>query len=234
MSYSLVVKAENLVRSGDIAGAEFALVSLAEAEGDRALVAVLEQMEPRDLLAVIREYDASKESVVNLLVTPEQFARSVVMEKLYGDHSHGHLRGMINAVLFRDGAQTGDFLAAIGDVDGGCEALIDYLSDHDEAVVHFGQFGTFNRHHTEHGDEVEQSEASDRDWRELTWLLKVDHTDMFEQILPALKARVRQRLKEEAELENEEQGKAESDEREPTIVVKETKVPLNQSDESAL
>lgn len=234
MSYSLVVKAENLVRSGDIAGAEFALVSLAEAEGDRALVAVLEQMEPRDLLAVIREYDASKESVVNLLVTPEQFARSVVMEKLYGDHSHAHLRGMINAVLFRDGAQTGDFLAAIGDVDGGCEALIDYLSDHDEAVVHFGQFGTFNRHHTEHGDEVEQSEASDRDWRELTWLLKVDHIDMFEQILPALKARVRQRLKEEAELENEEQGKTESDEREPAIVAKEAKVPLKQSDESAL
>ncbi|HCE08486.1 MAG TPA: hypothetical protein DEQ40_07775, partial [Oxalobacteraceae bacterium] len=64
--------------------------------------------------------------------------------------------------------------------------------------------------------------------------LKVDHTDMFEQILPALKARVRQRLKEEAELENEEQGKTESDEREPTIVAKETKVPLNQSDESAL
>ncbi|MFD2273298.1 hypothetical protein ACFS07_25580 [Undibacterium arcticum] len=81
MSHSLVVKAANLVRAGDIAGAEFALVSLAETEGDRALVAVLEELPPKDLLAVIREYDTSKESVVNLLVTPEQFARAMVMEK---------------------------------------------------------------------------------------------------------------------------------------------------------
>jgi hypothetical protein len=234
MPYSLVVKAENLVRAGDIAGAEFALVSLAEAEGDLALVAVLEEMQPKDLLAVIREFDSSKESVVNLLVTPEQFARSVVMEKLYGDHTHAHLRGMINAVLFRDDAQTGDFLTAIGEVDGGTEALIDYLSDHDEAVIHFAQFGTFNRHHTEHGDEVERSEASDHDWRELTWLLKEDHVDMFEQILSVLKMRVKQRLRLEAELESEERKKTELDLSEPAVAVKETKVSRVQSDESAL
>ena len=236
MSYSLVVKAENLVRAGDIAGAEFALVSLAEAEGDRALVAVLEQMQPRDLLAVIREYDTSKESVINLLVTPEQFARSMVMEKLYGDHTHAHLRGMINAVLFRDDTQTGDFLTAIGEVDGGCEALIDYLSDHDEAVIHFAQFGTFNLHHSEHGDEVERSEASDHDWRELTWLLKADHLDMFELILSVLKARVKERLRQEAELEHEERKRTELDTAEPRVAVaaKETQVSLDQAGESAL
>jgi hypothetical protein len=234
MPYSLVVKAENLVRAGDIAGAEFALVSLAEAEGDRALVAVLEEMQPKDLLAVIREYDTSKESVVNLLVTPEQFARSMVMEKLYGDHTHAHLRGMVNAVLFRDGARPSDFLEAIGEVDGGCEALIDYLSDHDEAIVHFAQYGTFNRHHNEHNDEVERSEASDHDWRELTWLLKADHLDMFDQILPTLKARVKQRLRLEAELENEERKRTELDTSEPTPAVKETKITMDPSDESAL
>jgi hypothetical protein len=70
MSNSLVVKAANLIRAGDIAGAEFALVRLAETDGDHALVAVLEELPPKDLLAVIREYDASRESVVNLLVTP--------------------------------------------------------------------------------------------------------------------------------------------------------------------
>ncbi|MFC6521665.1 hypothetical protein ACFQAT_20105 [Undibacterium arcticum] len=228
------MKAANLVRAGDIAGAEFALVSLAETEGDRALVAVLEELPPKDLLAVIREYDTSKESVVNLLVTPEQFARAMVMEKLYGDHTHAHLRGMINAVLFRDNAQTGDFLDAIGDIDGGCEALVDYLSDRDEAVVHFAQFGTFNHYHTEDSDEVERSEASDHDWRELTWLLKHEHLDMFEQILPVLKTRLKTRLRLEAELENEEQQRTELDLSEPKIVAKETKVSLDQSEESAL
>src|SRR5690349_2795367 len=137
MTNSLVVKAANLINAGDIVGAEFALVSLAEAEGDHALVAVLEELPAKDLLAVIREFDSSKESVVNLLVTPEQFAGAVVLERLYGDHTHAHLRGMINSVIFRDDSKTSDFIAAIGEQDGGCEALVDYLSERDAEVVHF-------------------------------------------------------------------------------------------------
>jgi hypothetical protein len=234
MSNSLVVKAASLIRAGDIAGAEFALVALAETDGDHALVAVLEELPPKDLLAVIREYDSSKESVVNLLVTPEQFARAVVMEKLYADHTHAHLRGMINAVLFRDDTHTSDFLDAIGEIDGGCESLVDYLSDRDEAVIHFAQYGTFNHHHTEDSDEVERSEASDRDWREVTWLLRNDHPDMFDQILPQLKTRMKERLRLEAQLEQEELQRIELDALEPKTVARETKVGPGQSEESAL
>ena len=206
MSHELVVKAASLIRAGDIAGAEFALVALAETEGDQALVAVMEQMPPKDLLAVIREFDASHESVVGLVVTPEQFARAVVMERLYGDHTHAHLRGMVNAVLFRDDVHTGEFLEAIGEIDGGCEALVDYLSDREEAVIHFATFGTFNHLHTEEGDEIDKSEASDRDWKEMTWLLQHDHPDMFEQILPQLKIHLKQRLLAEAALELQDQA----------------------------
>ncbi|GAA4015181.1 hypothetical protein [Actimicrobium antarcticum] len=204
MSNALVVKAASLIRAGDIAGAEFALVSIAESEGDLALVAVLEDMPPKDLLAVIREFDASHESVVNLLVTPEQFARALVMERLYGDHTHTHLRGMVNAVLFREDADTEEFLDAIGELDGGCEALVDYLSDRDEMVIHFANYGTFNHLHTEESDEIEKSEATDHDWKQLTWLLKHDHPDMFEQVLPQLKIRLKQRLQAEADLEQME------------------------------
>ncbi|MDY7574795.1 hypothetical protein [Actimicrobium sp. CCI2.3] len=223
MSNALVLKAASLIRAGDIAGAEFALVSLAEAEGDRALVAVLEEMPPKDLLAVIREFDSSHESVVNLVVTPEQFARALVMERLYGDHTHTHLRGMINAVLFREGSDTDEFLDAIGDIDGGCEALIDYLQDHDEMIVHFANYGTFNHLHTrkaveedeeaeglaqdvhaEEDDVIDKSEASDHDWKEVTWLLRNYHPDMFEQILPQIKKRLKKRLQAEAELERME------------------------------
>ncbi len=199
MENALVVKAASLIKAGDIAGAEYALVSLAESDGDHALVAVLEELAPKDLLAVIREFDSSKESVVNLLVTPEQFARAVVMEKLYDDRTHAHLRGMINAVIFRDDVQTADFIAALGELDGGCEALVDYLSDRDEEVVHFQHFDTFNVNLAEPGDEVDRSEVSDHDWKELTWLLKHEHPDMFEQIWPVLKNRWQNRLRLEAE-----------------------------------
>ncbi len=238
MSNELVVKAANLIRAGDIAGAEFALVSLAESDGDHALVAVLEQMPPKDLLAVIREFDASRESVVSLVVTPEQFARALVMERLYGDHTHTHLRGMVNAVLFRDDNQSSDFLEAIGEIDGGCEALVDYLCDRDEAVVHFANYGTFNHLHSEEGDEIDKSEASDHDWKELTWLLKHDHPDMFEQILPQLKIHLKQRLKAEAELEMSGQGLGEAPGAPPMMrpaaAPTAVKKPRDPSEESAL
>ena len=207
MTNALVVKAQTLSRAGDIAGAEFALVALAESDGDHALVAVLDEMAPKDLLAVIREFDASKESVVNLLVTPEQFARAVIMEKLYDDRTHAHLRGMVNAVIFRSDVQTADFITALGEIDGGCEALVDYLSDRDEEVVHFQKYDTFNINLNEEGDSVDRSEVSDSDWKELTWLLKHEHADMFEQIWPVLKTRLQHRLRIEAELQLlEEQG----------------------------
>ena len=77
---ALIEKTQSLIAAGDIVGAEAALVALADDEGDAALMVVLEQLPPKDVLAVIREYDNSKESVVGLLVTPAQFARAVVIE----------------------------------------------------------------------------------------------------------------------------------------------------------
>ncbi len=210
MTNALVVKAQTLIKAGDIAGAEFALVSLAESDGDHALVAVLDELAPKDLLAVIREFDASRESVVNLLITPEQFARAVVMEKLYDDRTHAHLRGMINGVIFRSDVQTADFIDALGEIDGGCEALIDYLADRDEEVVHFQKYDTFNVNLNEEGDEVDRAEVSDSDWKELTWLLKHQHPDMFEQIWPALRVHLQHRLAHEAEQQMREEQAAEA------------------------
>ena len=97
---ALITKTQSLIAAGDITGAEAALVELADAEGDQALMVVLEQLPPKDILAVIREYDTSKESVINLLVTPEQFARAVVIEKQYKDLTRTHLRGMMNSSSF--------------------------------------------------------------------------------------------------------------------------------------
>ncbi|HNH25362.1 MAG TPA: hypothetical protein PK261_10260, partial [Accumulibacter sp.] len=127
MTYPALVKAEKLVRAGDIVGAEAALVSLVESEGDQALIVALDEFPSKDLLAVLRDYDSSKESVVNLLVSPEQFARAIVLERRYGENNHQRLHGMINSVIFRADADPGEFLAAIGEVDGGTDVLADYL-----------------------------------------------------------------------------------------------------------
>ena len=67
---ALIEKTRSLIAAGDITGAESALTELADTDGDGALVVVLEQLAPKDILAVIREYDQSKESIINLLVTP--------------------------------------------------------------------------------------------------------------------------------------------------------------------
>ena len=119
---ALITKTTALIEAGDIVGADAALTELADAEGDGALMVVLEQLQPKDILAVMREYDDSKASVVNLLVTPEQFARALVLEKKYKDLAHTHLRSMVNSVIFRDGGDPLEFLTAIGDLEGGSEA----------------------------------------------------------------------------------------------------------------
>jgi hypothetical protein len=142
---ALIEKTQSLIAAGDIVGAEAALVGLADAEGDAALMVVLEQLPPKDVLAVIREYDNSKESVVGLLVTPAQFARAVVIEKLYKDLTRTHLRGMVNAVIFREDADPLEFLNAIGDLEGGSEALADYFSDQWSRVEGFARSGSFER-----------------------------------------------------------------------------------------
>lgn len=141
---ALITKTTSLIAAGDIVGAESALAELADTEGDNALMVVLDQLEPKDILAVMREYDDSKASVVNLLVTPEQFARAMVLEKQYKDLTHTHLRNMVNAVVFRDDADPVEFLNAIGNLEGGAEALANYFAEKWSRLEAFARTGTFD------------------------------------------------------------------------------------------
>jgi hypothetical protein len=197
MTNSLVIQASSLIQSGDIVRAEALLTALVETDGDHALVEVLDEMPSKDLLAVIREYDASKQSLLSLLITPEQFARAVVLDRLYGDTSHEHLRGMINAVIFREEADANEFITAIAELEFGYEALADYLSDRAEEVV-----GTsFDALET---DDISRAEISDHDWKELTWLLRHHHADLYNIVAVLLKTKIQDRLKAEAEAEESE------------------------------
>lgn len=235
MSLPALIEAQNLIMAGDIAGAEFALANIAETEGDKALVAALDDFPAKDLLAIIREYDASKESLVNLLVTPEQFAQAVVLERRYGDQTHEQLRGMINSVIFREGADPAEFLYEIAEVEGGYDALVDYLLDRAPMVEHFYKYATFDLY--EYGDgaktqaqeddlmnldrdteslasPLDMANLEDHDWMQVTYLLRYELPEIFREVLMKLRARYKAYLasQQSDELEGSE-GEAEEDER---------------------
>ncbi|MGH6640008.1 MAG: hypothetical protein ACREBY_15600 [Polaromonas sp.] len=223
---ALIAKTQTLIAAGDIVGAESALVELADTAGDSALMVVLDLLPPKDILAVIREYDSSRESVINLLVTPVQFARAVVIEKQYKDLTRSHLRGMVNSVIFREDADPLEFLNAIGDLEGGSEALADYFTEKWSRVEAFARTGTFDAME-DTGEllskaalqasayvkpRVEQDEIADHDWMELAWLLRHECPDLFIEMLSVLRAKARAHdlgVEEEEDTE-EDDGKVET------------------------
>jgi len=144
MKHPVVVESMQLILAGDIKGAERALVAIADQEGDNALVEVLDEMPPKDLLAIMREFDSSKESIVNLVVTPEQFARAIVLEKKYGDRTGEKLRAMMNAVIHRDPAMVSEYLEGIANLEGGYETLANYFQDRFDEFFYFVTEGSFN------------------------------------------------------------------------------------------
>jgi hypothetical protein len=157
------------------------------------------------VLAVIREYDSSRSSIINLMLTPEQFARAVVIEKQYRDLTRAHLRGMVNSVIFRDGAEPVEFLTAIGDLEGGSEALADYFEEKWSRIEAFARTGTFDTMEDD-GDMVSEDElranayarpklvedeVADSDWMQMAWLLRYQCPDLFIEMLLVLRAKAR-------------------------------------------
>ena len=200
---ALIEKTQSLIAAGDISGAEAALVGLADTQGDNALVEVLAQLPAKDVLAVIREYDSSKDSIINLMLTPEQFARAVVIEKQYRDLTRSHLRGMMNGIIFRAGADPVEFLSAIGDLEGGSEALADYFDEKWSRVEAFARTGSFDaadddgdivdeedlRNNAWARPKIDRDDVADQDWMEMAWLLRYEMPDLFIEMLLVLRAK---------------------------------------------
>lgn len=209
MSHPAVIKASALIHAGDISAAESALVDLVETEGDTALVTVLDQLAPRDLLAIIREYDSAKPSVINLLVTPKQFADAVIMERLYAERNRDRLRSMVNSVIFREDVEPDEFIAALAEKNLGLEVLADYLDERFEELAIFkasGSFAVIDEERTPKDEEddsmredqfelpkggVGLDEVRDHDWMELIWRLAHSFPDEFFHVFRILSARAR-------------------------------------------
>ena len=219
---ALIERTQSLIAAGDIVGAEAVLTELADAEGDGALMVVLEQLPPKDILAVIREYDNSKESIINLLVTPAMFAHAVVIEKQYKDLTRTHLRGMMNSVIFRADGDAVEFLTAIGELEGGSEALADYFSEKWSRIEAFARTGTFDTVEDD-GEmlseqallssayaqpKIELDEATDNDWMQMAWLLRYECPDLFMETVMVLRAKARAH---DLGLDDEDEEPAEED-----------------------
>ncbi len=215
MSHPAIVKASALIHAGDISAAESELAELVETEGDNALVTVLDELQPKDLLAILREYDASKPSLINLLVTPRQFADAVIMERLYAERNRDRLRSMINSVIFREAVEPDDFIAALTEKDLGLDVLADYLDERFDEVSIFRNCGSFVPSEEERAPKDEEDDATredqfsvpkggvgldevtDHDWMELTWRLAHHFPDEFDHVFRILT--VRSRAAEEAQ-----------------------------------
>ena len=228
--HQIVLRSAELIHAGDIEGAEKALVAVADQSGDHALVSILDEMQPKDLLAVMREFDSAKESVVNMLVTPEQFARAIVLEKKYGDRTGERLRAMVNAVIHRDAEMACEYLETIADTEGGCSALADYFEDRYDEIFSFVSSGSFlpqfntdsgaQTHNTwlmekieeiDHGlsfgNSIEKAkpamsrfEIADGDWMETAWVLRYELPDAFDEVMCTLRERAQKMVEQANEL----------------------------------
>lgn len=146
MNHPAVIKAQALILAGEIAEAESQLVAIAEDQGDNALVSVLDEMAPKDLLAIMREFDSSKESLVNMLVSPEQFVEAILLERKYGEPLERYvprLRNTMNAVMHRSPGDCIEILACLTEHDEGIRLLADYFTDHYDSLKTFAFQGRF-------------------------------------------------------------------------------------------
>ncbi|WP_079434855.1 hypothetical protein [Zoogloea sp. LCSB751] len=148
MSELVIKQTHALIQAGEIAEAEANLAVIAEQEGDHALVAVLDEMAPKDVLAVMREFDASKESVINLLVSPEQFVQAILLERQYGEPLEKYvprLRNTMNAVMHRTGPSCAEVLECLAEHDEGVRLLADYFIDHYDSLLALAFHGVFEQ-----------------------------------------------------------------------------------------
>jgi hypothetical protein len=144
MSHPVLAKAANLIRVGDIVGAEAALVALVESEGDEALVVALDDFPCQGSAGG----PARLRCVAGVGGQPPGFTRAVCprhrprkalrrfRSRAPARHDQlGHFPG---------GSDPGEFIEAIGELEGGCEVLADYFCERAENIEYFFRNGTFD------------------------------------------------------------------------------------------
>jgi hypothetical protein len=153
---------------------------------------------------------------------------------------------MMNSIIFRDGAEPLEFLTAIGDLEGGSEALADYFEEKWSRIEAFARTGTFDaaeddgemiseddlRANAWARPRLDQDEVADQDWMQLAWLLRYELPDLFIEMLVVLRAKARAfELGLSDEELQEDDGKVETRD---TDLGKATPAALDSDEESAI
>ena len=134
---------------------------------------------------------------MNRIKTLQGFGQSIWLDYIE--------RGMMNSVIFRDGADPLEFLNAIGDLEGGSEALADYFEEKWSRIEAFARTGTFEtaeddgemvseddlRANAYARARLDEDEVADSDWMQLAWLLRYQNPDLFIEMLLVLRAKAR-------------------------------------------
>lgn len=182
MNTRLVIsQASELAVLGAFGSAERSLVAFAEEHGDQQLRVLLDEMEPKNLSMIVREFDCSKSSPVSLLVGVDQFIAILILERQYDELNK--LEGLINSVVMaRDDQERSEFFAAISECS--CEDILaTYLlgrgGQNYDQIIHFERYMTFNLG----SDEPDtHSEVLDGEWKQFAFELRESFPDFWESV----------------------------------------------------
>ncbi|MFO0764134.1 MAG: hypothetical protein U0518_04760 [Candidatus Gracilibacteria bacterium] len=182
MNQSLVIsQVSELAVLGAFGSAERSLVAFAEKHGDQQLRALLDEMEPKHLSLIVREFDCSKSSPLSLLVGVDQFIAMLMLERQYNELNK--LEGLINSVVMaRDEQERSEFFTKISECS--CEDILAiYLlsrgGQNYERIVHFQRYMTFNLG----SDEPDtHSEVLDGEWKQFAFELREGFPDFWESV----------------------------------------------------
>ncbi|MHB8252029.1 hypothetical protein [Acidithiobacillus sp.] len=141
--------AEYLEFGGEPVRAGKDIQSFADQHGDAAVSALIDELTNIDLSNVLRHYDLTSTSPIQMVISPERFAALVEMEHKYASGDYAELRGMLSGVLFAESSEPSDeraieCLEAIVWQPHALELLAGMLMKHAETeIINFWLYGSF-------------------------------------------------------------------------------------------
>jgi hypothetical protein len=186
------IMVSKLVQEQNYTGAENLLAEL----GKTALRETIEALPTKDLLAVVRNHDSSKPTVIHGIINPEQFVKILSLEHLINnDHRSEvatHAAGMISAIVLRedesDGFTSANFLEAALQSEGSTNEVIKYLmpqggiADSDDYLAHKSRLEEMQEYI------AKSSQNGLEEWPESEWekILNIAIRDAPEHVLKSL------------------------------------------------
>ena len=185
-----------------VAYAETRLALIAEKHGDQELAVIVGKLPPADVLAIVRECDSGKPSILHGFITPEKFGEIIRLESQYGigqSMATSYANGMISAIIFGESsnqpnATPAEFLREMFKSEEGTKEFMKFVlplatgEDEDlthrrEKIVHFLKFGTYDLMSEEPDG---PNDNDDMSWQQAIKVIRNELPDELELFIIAL------------------------------------------------